>query len=119
MATIDGLFDDLCAAMPDEDSEAAICDESGELVAGAALPAGIISKALQAFNKRDLKAERRHEPAPIGTPDGRPELKLKQKLPPATKTATGSTPPPKAAPKPAQVVEKLADRPVRASKLRK
>ncbi len=41
-------------------------------------PPNIISKALRAFNKRDPKAEREREFAPVGTPDGRPELKLNQ-----------------------------------------
>ena len=47
----------------------------------------ILTRALRAFEKRDLKAERQKEPAPVGTPDGRAELKLTTKL---------GTPPPKA-----------------------
>ena len=43
----------------------------------------IISKALQAFNKRDQKAEREKELAPVGTPNGKPELKLTKPLPAA------------------------------------
>ena len=43
----------------------------------------IISKALQAFNKRDQKAEREKELAPVGTPDFKPELKLSKPLPAA------------------------------------
>lgn len=34
-------------------------------------PPNIISKAMQAFSKRDPKAERPKELAPVGTPDGR------------------------------------------------
>lgn len=41
-------------------------------------PANIITRALQAFEKRDLKAEREPILPPVGTPDGRPELKLKE-----------------------------------------
>ena len=43
----------------------------------------IISKALQAFNKRDQKAEREKELAPVGTPHGKPELRLSKPLPAA------------------------------------
>jgi hypothetical protein len=57
----------------------------------------ILSKALQAFNKRDLKAEREPEPAPIGTPDGRPELKLSKPLSaPRAPAKPTPTQPPKA-----------------------
>ena len=46
-------------------------------------PPNILSKALQAFNRRDQKAEREKELAPVGTPHGKPELKLTKPLPAA------------------------------------
>lgn len=44
-------------------------------------PPNIISRAIRAFESRDLKAERAKELNPTGTPDGRPELKLKAAAP--------------------------------------
>lgn len=52
-------------------------------------PPNLLSRALQMFEKRDLKAERERHTAPLGTPDGRPELKLKQ---PAAKPAPKQKP---------------------------
>ena len=46
-------------------------------------PPNILSKALQAFNRRDQKAEREKELAPVGTPHGKPELRLSKPLPAA------------------------------------
>lgn len=46
-------------------------------------PPNIISRAFSAFNKRDQKAEREKELAPVGTPDFKPELKLNKPLPAA------------------------------------
>lgn len=47
-------------------------------------PPNIMTRALRMFESRDLKAEREREPAPVGTPDFRPELKLSK---PAAKPA--------------------------------
>lgn len=44
-------------------------------------PPNLLSRALQMFEKRDLKAEREPILPPVGTADGRPELKLKQPVP--------------------------------------
>ncbi len=48
-------------------------------------PANIITRTLRKFEARNQKAERETEPAPVGTPDFRPELKLKAPAKPAPK----------------------------------
>lgn len=72
-------------------------------------PPNILSRALQMFDKRDLKAEREREPAPVGTPDFRPELKLTAPIktgskvsPTAQKAAQVQPAKPKAKPVPAR-----------------
>jgi len=58
-------------------------------------PANIITRTLRRFERRDLKAEREPEPAPTGTADGRPELKLTAPLKqPVTVAATPARPAP-------------------------
>lgn len=54
-------------------------------------PANIVTRALRAFESRDLKAERARVQDPIGTPDGKPELKL-SKPPPKTDSQTKAKP---------------------------
>lgn len=56
-------------------------------------PANILTRALRAFDKRDLKAEREPILPPVGTPDGKPELKLSEpiKAKPAQKPAPPKT----------------------------
>lgn len=53
-------------------------------------PPNIVSKALQAFNKRDQKAERQKELAPVGTADGRPKAPA-----PVSRRPAPEPPPPK------------------------
>ena len=48
-------------------------------------PANIITRTLRRFEERDLKAEREPILPPTGTPDGRPELKLKEPIAAAPK----------------------------------
>lgn len=56
-------------------------------------PPNLLTRAMQAFEKRDLKAEREADLAPIGLPSGKPELPLTQpvKAKPTPKTDSNST----------------------------